>query len=113
MILRCRIIAIMLGRLGMTVDECIQAYKDVAQQAFTPKKHKILPVSPTGFYSAQALESAIKKTVRTFCTEPTCVASRQRGSPTAEICSHSDGLQFRDTTCTKTYVQRGLGTIEF
>ncbi|KAK2025975.1 hypothetical protein LX32DRAFT_37125 [Colletotrichum zoysiae] len=33
-----RIIAIILGRLGMTVDQCIQADKEVAQQAFTPKR---------------------------------------------------------------------------
>lgn len=92
----------------MTVDECVQAYRDIAQQAFTPKRHKILPASPTGAYSAQALESAIKKMARTFCPEPACVASRQRGSPTTGTCPHSEKLEFRDTARTKTYVQQRM-----
>ncbi|KAH8748437.1 acyl transferase/acyl hydrolase/lysophospholipase [Diaporthe sp. PMI_573] len=37
------IIAIMLGRLRMTVDECIQAYDKVGQAAFTPKR-RIFPL---------------------------------------------------------------------
>ncbi|KAL1978749.1 hypothetical protein VTN31DRAFT_1608 [Thermomyces dupontii] len=37
------IIAIMLGRLGMSVDECIRAYRKFAQQAFTQKRTSWLP----------------------------------------------------------------------
>lgn len=33
-----RIIAIMLGRLCMSVDECIRAYKKMAEKAFIPKR---------------------------------------------------------------------------
>ena len=97
-----RIIAIMLGRLGMTVDDCIRAYRNVAQQAFTPKRTKIIPASPTGAFSAKALEAAIKQTVREFCMESECAARRSRGLSTAQTCPHSE-MEFRDRSCTKTY----------
>ncbi|KAK3933490.1 FabD/lysophospholipase-like protein [Diplogelasinospora grovesii] len=50
------VIAIILGRLGISVDECIRAYRKVAQQAFTPKRTTILPAD--------------------FCVQPECVARR-------------------------------------
>ncbi|KAK3326112.1 acyl transferase/acyl hydrolase/lysophospholipase, partial [Apodospora peruviana] len=84
------IIAIMLGRLGMSVDECIRAYKKVAQQAFTPKKTRIFPASPSGAFSAKALEAAIKQTVREFCTQPDCVARRKHDPTTAATCPHEE-----------------------
>ena len=93
----------MLGRLGMTVDECIRAYKNVAQQAFTPKRTKLIPGTPSGAFSAKALEAAIKQTVREFCVEAECATRRRRGQPTARTCPHSEAA-FRSTSCTKTYV---------
>ncbi|ETS80274.1 hypothetical protein PFICI_07803 [Pestalotiopsis fici W106-1] len=58
------IIAIMLGRLGMTVDECIRAYDQVGEAAFTPKTRSRLSIAPPrGAYSATNLEEAIKKVV--------------------------------------------------
>lgn len=99
-----RIIAIMLGRLSMTVNDCIRAYDKVAELAFTPKWH--LPVAPPkGAYSAQNLEYAIKQTVKEFCTEDSCVALRSKGTPTTGICEHDD-LEFRSNSCTKTFVIR-------
>lgn len=97
-----RIIAIMLGRLRMTVDECIRAYKKVAQQAFTPKRTSILPAPPTGAFSAKALETVIKQIIREFCVESQCVAQRSRGYSTDESCPHSE-IAFRDGSCQKTY----------
>ncbi|KAJ9130190.1 Acyl transferase/acyl hydrolase/lysophospholipase [Pleurostoma richardsiae] len=97
------IIAIMLGRLGMTVDACIRAYRKVAQQAFTPKKAKIIPASPSGAFSAKALEAAIRQTVREFCVETACAARRAQGFSTAETCPHGE-MEFRETSCTKTAV---------
>ncbi|KAK0638483.1 acyl transferase/acyl hydrolase/lysophospholipase [Cercophora newfieldiana] len=97
------IIAIMLGRLGMTATECVRAYTELAQQAFTPKKTTILPASPAGAYSAKALESAIMKAVRTYCVVPECSAKREKGQRTTETCPHSN-LEFEDKTCTKTVV---------
>jgi hypothetical protein len=93
----------MLGRLGMTVDECIRAYRKVAQQAFTAKRTSIFPATPTGAFSAKALEAAIKQTVREFCVESECVTRRCRGHQAVETCPHSE-MAFRDGSCTKTYV---------
>lgn len=87
----------------MTVDQCIRAYRNVAEKAFTPKRSSILPLSPSGAFSAKALEDAIKQTVREYCVEPECVARRKKGEFTVDTCPHSD-LVFRDATCTKTYV---------
>ncbi|KAI8410960.1 hypothetical protein FOFC_07554 [Fusarium oxysporum] len=97
------IIAIMLGRLRMTVDECIRAYKKVAQQAFTPKRTSIFPASPSGTFSATQLEAAIKQTVREFCVDPECIAQRANSEPTTNTCQHSE-MEFRDVSCRKTVV---------
>ena len=96
----CSIIAIMLGRLRMSVEECIQAYKKVAQQAFTPKTIRF-PASPSGAFSASALKAAIVQTVHSFCSEQECADRRSRGLSTVETCLHSD-TQYRNTSCTKT-----------
>ncbi|KAI1125085.1 acyl transferase/acyl hydrolase/lysophospholipase [Nemania abortiva] len=97
------IIAIMLGRLGMTVDECIRAYDTVAQAAFTPKRTSILPGSPKGAFSAQALEQVIKQTVRRFCVESPCIDQRSQGQSTVESCPH-ENAELRNPSCTKTVV---------
>lgn len=90
-----RIIATMLGRLGMTVDECIQAYDKVGKAAFTPKRRGIpIPGPPKGAFSATALEGAIKQVVSENC--PECIRA-------ARPCTHVN-LPFRDGACTKTYV---------
>ncbi|KAF5682097.1 acyl transferase acyl hydrolase lysophospholipase [Fusarium denticulatum] len=97
------IIAIMLGKLGMTVDECIRAYKKVAQQAFTPKSRPNLPGSPSGAFSAKQLEAAIKQTVKEYCIDPACVQQRKEDQATAETCPHGE-MQFRGDSRTKTVV---------
>ncbi|KAI1778195.1 acyl transferase/acyl hydrolase/lysophospholipase [Hypoxylon cercidicola] len=90
------IIAIMLGRLGMTVEDCIKAYRRLAQKAFTPKRRVLpLPLPPTGAYSATALKMAIRDVVQANCREADCVA---KGA-----CPHGDQL-FRDDSCVKTVV---------
>ncbi|KIM83298.1 hypothetical protein PILCRDRAFT_439377 [Piloderma croceum F 1598] len=88
------IIAIMLGRLQMSVDECIRAYKKVAEKAFTPKAVLQLPGRPTGAFSASALEDAIKQVIADQCKEEAC---------RNELCQHTDNL-FRDGACCKTVV---------
>lgn len=90
----------MLGRLGMTVDECIRAYRTGAQRVFIPKQNAIIPVRPNGIFSAQVFEEAIKQTVREFCTDGECVNRRRNGFSTPP-CQHSD-LPFREQACTKT-----------
>ncbi|KXH59138.1 phosphorylase superfamily protein, partial [Colletotrichum salicis] len=96
------IIAIMLGRMGMTVNECILQYREVAQKAFTPKRTTLLPASTKGAFSATALEEAIKTTCKKFCTSLDCVHRRQVGNTPNGTCSHD--MEFRDDTCTKTVV---------
>ncbi|KAI0186289.1 hypothetical protein EV127DRAFT_439439 [Xylaria flabelliformis] len=93
----------MLGRLGMTVDQCIQAYDRVAQTAFTPKRTSFIPAAPKGAYSAQALEAAIKLTVKEFCVESPCIDQRHQGRSTVESCPH-ENAGFRSASCTKTAV---------
>ena len=60
------IIAIMLGRLRMSVDECIVAYQDLSTTVF--RKTAISPVKVNGKiksrFDTDSLEKAMKKTVR-------------------------------------------------
>ncbi|KAI1737753.1 acyl transferase/acyl hydrolase/lysophospholipase [Xylaria scruposa] len=93
----------MLGRLGMTVDECIRAYENVGRAAFTPKRRLPSIAPPKGAFSAKALEAAVKKVVKDNCTEPQCATRRSQGRATVDTCPHED-LGLRDTTCTKTVV---------
>ncbi|KAI0167357.1 acyl transferase/acyl hydrolase/lysophospholipase [Pestalotiopsis sp. NC0098] len=96
------IIAIMLGRLGMSVAECIDAYNRVGEVAFTPKL-RFNFASPQGAYSATALETAIKEVVQTHCARPRCAEHRSRGRSTTNTCTHGD-KRFRNSECTKTVV---------
>jgi hypothetical protein len=62
-----RLIAIMLGRLNMDVDECITAYNKLIKAVFE-EKSSWLPVSWTGTTKAQfdsgRLKSAIEEVIR-------------------------------------------------
>jgi hypothetical protein len=100
-----RIIAIMLGRLGMTVDECIRAYETVGRAAFTPKPQRLFRLSAksVGAFSDIYLEAALKQIVRENCTDPACNSKRSSIETTGETCFH-DELPFRDNKCTKTCV---------
>ncbi|KXX77753.1 Calcium-independent phospholipase A2-gamma [Madurella mycetomatis] len=93
----------MLGRLRMTVDECIRAYRSMAERAFTPKRMTLLPASPSGAFSAKALEAAIRDTVKEFYPVAECVARRAGGHSTASTCVHGEA-EFRDPSCTSTVV---------
>ncbi|KAI5236675.1 phospholipase, patatin family protein [Aureobasidium subglaciale] len=60
------LIAIMLGRLEMSVDECIEAYIQLSEDVFHPKRR--IPFGIKGNvkerYDSEALESAVKKVLR-------------------------------------------------
>lgn len=91
-----RIIAIMLGRLEMSVEDCIKTYRSFAERAFTPKRRILsLPASPNGAYSALALEIAMKDVVKTQCRNINCT--------NLQTCTHGDE-PFQDDSCVKTYV---------
>lgn len=86
----------------MSVGDCIKAYKRVSEKAFTRKLTAILPFSPSGAFSAKALEVVIKQVVREFCVHAECQQRRdESGGLSAESCQHSD-VAFHDLTCTKT-----------
>jgi hypothetical protein len=77
----------MLGRLGMSVKQCLEAYKRMAEQAFTPKGNRFfrafsLPASPRGKFSGNYLADAIKKIVKE--------------------CTGDEEAVFADKTCVKT-----------
>ncbi|KAL2887391.1 pyruvate kinase [Ceratocystis lukuohia] len=97
------IIAIMLGRLEMTVDQCIRAYKRLAQTAFAQKHEISLPESSPYAFSAENLENAIKQAIRENCVSPTCREQPSMGIPTANTCEH-ENLHFYDESSTKTVV---------
>lgn len=90
------IIAIMLGRLEMSVEDCIKTYRSFAERAFTPKRRILsLPASPNGAYSALALEIAMKDVVKTQCRNINCT--------NLQTCTHGDE-PFQDDSCVKTVV---------
>ena len=94
-----RIIAIMLGRLGMTVKDCLKAYRALGEKAFTPKLRVPLPGPPKGAYSSKALKAAIQQAITGNCREHRCVVTRR--------CHHADDI-FQDMSCTKTCVSSPL-----
>lgn len=56
------LIAIMLGRLQMTVDECIAAYTSLSDKVFQKKSHRVnIKGQLKGRFDAAELEAAIKK----------------------------------------------------
>ncbi|KAL2885064.1 FabD/lysophospholipase-like protein [Ceratocystis lukuohia] len=75
----------------------------LAETAFTPKRRKIIPVSPSGTFSAKKLEGAIKRAIRENCTMQSCIKHRQAGKPTTNVCKHED-QPLHDNSCTKTVV---------
>ena len=87
----------------MTVGACIEAYKRVAAQAFTPKSCRFFPASPRGAFSAKALESAMKQIIRENCVEKECRERRSQGSPTGQTCCHDELPFYKESAAAKTY----------
>ncbi|CAG9955926.1 unnamed protein product [Clonostachys rosea f. rosea IK726] len=58
------LIAIMLGRLRMTVDECIAAYTSLSNKVFEKKSHRVkINGQLQGRFDSAALEQAVKQTL--------------------------------------------------
>ncbi|KAL2884609.1 Patatin/Phospholipase A2-like protein [Ceratocystis lukuohia] len=76
------VIAIMLGRMGMSVDQCIRAYTKFAKMAF---HRKVSIRSSASAFSATKFENAIKIAIK-------------------ENCKNSEDLLFYDPSCTKTAI---------
>ena len=55
------LIAIMLGRLQMTIDECIDAYTSLSDKVFEKKSHRVgIKGKLQGRFDSAALELAVK-----------------------------------------------------
>ncbi|KAJ4329522.1 hypothetical protein N0V85_009995, partial [Neurospora sp. IMI 360204] len=58
------LIAIMLGRLRMTIEHCITAYCILADKVFEKKSHRVtLNGKVQGRFSAAQLEKVVKKVI--------------------------------------------------
>jgi hypothetical protein len=58
------LIAIMLGRLQMTVDECIDAYISLSDRIFQKRRHRVtIKGNIQGRFDSDELERAIKEIV--------------------------------------------------
>ena len=56
------LIAVMLGRLRMTVDDCINAYTSLSDKVFEKKSHRVnIKGKLQGRFDAAELERAVKK----------------------------------------------------
>jgi hypothetical protein len=59
-----RLIAIMFGRLQMTVDECIDAYVSLSDRVFQKQRHRVtIKGQVQGRFNSEELERAIKEIV--------------------------------------------------
>ena len=57
--------AIMLGRLRMSVDDCIKVYAEMSDKIFTKQKHRItINGTVQARFDTAALESAVKNAIR-------------------------------------------------
>jgi hypothetical protein len=62
---RHRLIAIMLGRLEMSVDDCIEKYISMSDRIFVKKRHRLkLNTDIQGRFDTDELERSIKKIIR-------------------------------------------------
>ena len=91
------LIAIMLGRLQMSIGECIEPYDTLGTQAFKERPGLRFLGAPNGNFSATALKEAIVSIIKQNCKEDGCrgVAREVRK------CEHSNVL-FRNHRCCKT-----------
>jgi hypothetical protein len=81
----------------MSVPQCIEAYKSVSRQAFTPRRRLNIPASPNGQYSGEELEKALKQVVSEQCKDEDLLFRNEKGCKTF-VASPSSKLQFRIAT---------------
>jgi hypothetical protein len=62
--LTIRLIAVMLGRLRMSIDECIDAYLSLSDRIFQKKKHRVtINGNLQGRFDSEELARAMKEVV--------------------------------------------------
>ncbi|KAL2884650.1 Vegetative incompatibility protein HET-E-1 [Ceratocystis lukuohia] len=97
------IIAIMLGRLKMSIDQSIKEYKCLASEIFAPERTRAFKI-PASAFSAAKLKAAIERMIRNNCTDSKCRRrKRDRNNTGTDRCPHGDML-LADENCTKTAV---------
>ncbi|THW41362.1 phospholipase, patatin family protein [Aureobasidium pullulans] len=89
------LIAIMLGRLDMSVDECIKAYTELSATVFH-KKHRI-PVNIRGNlkerYDSKVLEQAIKQIIRDRNLDENTLLKDPQGTKVFVCCTSGETSQ--------------------
>ncbi|PHH49483.1 hypothetical protein CFIMG_006583RA [Ceratocystis fimbriata CBS 114723] len=96
------IIAILLGRLRMSVDDSITAYKEIMTEAFVENLWE--KKQPLSKFSAKNLQKQIQETIRQYCPESECVQRRKSNNDEGvQQCSHVNAL-YSDESSTKTVV---------
>lgn len=89
------LIAIMLGRLRMSVDECIDAYSNLTRHIFSPVHSKanlpgraIAKFKAEGKFESEPLESHVKRILRERgCSEVELLKDERADSPKISVCA--------------------------
>lgn len=73
----CRLIAVMLGRLRMSIEDCESAYLKISERIFQPKRnaHDMVGrgkdfLQANGKFGSGNLEAAIKEIIVDHCEKP-------------------------------------------
>ncbi|KAJ3516977.1 hypothetical protein NLJ89_g797 [Agrocybe chaxingu] len=105
------LIAIMLGRLKMSVDECIEAYEKLASKIFNAGiMSQAGSASASGArYSATVLEEAIKEVVKTYAHDPDApMRDPEDGCKVFVLATRADDLSNRVATHLRTYTNKNV-----
>lgn len=90
------LIAIMLGRMRLTVDECILAYSELAPRVFTKVHHRIrLRNGETqGRFDHEALEKEVKALLRTHHMDPEALLKGPEEGSSCKVYASQQALTF-------------------
>ncbi|KAH7119384.1 hypothetical protein B0J13DRAFT_532484 [Dactylonectria estremocensis] len=102
------LIAIMLGRLRMTVDECITAYTSLSDKVFEKKSYRVkINGQLQGRFDTVALEQAVKQIlVDNGHSEDALLKDPSKTACKVFVCATSK--ETGDTVCLTSYRPRGL-----
>jgi predicted acylesterase/phospholipase RssA len=80
------LIAIMLGRMRLTIDECITAYSELAPKAFAKVHHRInLRGEAQGRFDHVALQEGIKSLLKKNGFNPECLLKEPEGDSPCKV----------------------------
>ncbi|KAJ5811278.1 hypothetical protein N7474_007579, partial [Penicillium riverlandense] len=104
------LIAIMLGRLHMTVDECIDAYTCLSNKVFEKKKHRVtMKGQIQGRFDTAKLERAVKQILSDRSFDPDTLLKDSPNAPCKVfVCATSK--QTTNTVCLTSYRSPRGGT---